>query len=84
MTMADSSSRKTLGDFELVKELGSGGMGTVWEAVQTSLGRRVALKLLAPLGLSPLVPFQEPRRPVVEPRGLEPLTSTLPVLRSPN
>ena len=52
--MVDSSSRKTLGDFELIKELGSGGMGTVWEAVQTSLGRRVALKLLAPhISMSP-------------------------------
>jgi len=37
-----------LGDFELIRELGSGGMGTVWEAVQTSLGRRVALKILTP------------------------------------
>ena len=44
---APRASRR-LGDFELIKELGSGGMGTVWEAVQTSLGRRVALKLLAP------------------------------------
>ena len=44
---APSASRR-LGDFELIKELGSGGMGTVWEAVQVSLGRRVALKMLAP------------------------------------
>ena len=43
-----------LGDFELIRELGSGGMGTVWEAVQTSLGRRVALKILAPhISMSP-------------------------------
>ena len=46
--MSESSKPHRLGDFELIKELGSGGMGTVWEAVQTSLGRRVALKLLAP------------------------------------
>jgi len=45
--VSESSKPRRLGDFELVKELGSGGMGTVWEAVQTSLGRRVALKLLA-------------------------------------
>ncbi|MCH2101753.1 MAG: serine/threonine protein kinase, partial [Planctomycetes bacterium] len=45
---AGVSQGKRLGDFELVRELGSGGVGTVWEAKQTSLGRRVALKILAP------------------------------------
>lgn len=37
-----------LGDFKLIRPLGSGGMGEVWEAYQVSLDRKVALKLIRP------------------------------------
>ena len=38
----------TMGDYKLIKKLGQGGMGAVFKAVQISLDREVALKVLSP------------------------------------
>lgn len=42
----DLSNLKQLGDYLLIREVGRGGMGVVFEAVHQSLGRRVAVKIM--------------------------------------
>lgn len=50
------SAGKRIGEFALLREIGRGGMGIVYEAEQVSIRRRVALKIL------PLAAVMDPRQ----------------------
>lgn len=54
--------QRRFGDYELIRELGRGGMGVVYEARHLSLNRTVALKMLHPARLSSAAQLQRFRQ----------------------
>lgn len=47
-TIDDAIPQLPTPDFSITKKIGSGGMGTVYEGIQHSLNRKVAIKILSP------------------------------------
>ncbi len=49
--LTDPLPPRSIGDFTILREIGRGGMGIVYEAIEESLGRHVAIKVMSAAGL---------------------------------
>lgn len=65
MNPADYLQGRQLGDFILQEELGRGGMGVVFRAIQQSLDREVAIKVLPPALASSSTSYERFRREAI-------------------
>ena len=63
---SDAGAPKRIGEFRIVRRLGGGGMGVVYLAVQESMKREVALKMVRP---GPAVLLRESRAVPARSRG---------------
>ena len=70
---------KQLGDYRIIREIGHGGMGVVYEAEQVSLGRHVALKVLPPSMVRGVRQLVRVRREVGKAAGYLHHTNIVPV-----
>ncbi len=78
VTVLQTRPPESLGDFQIVREIGRGGMGVVYEAVQKSLKRSVALKVVSALVATSDVQRERFRREAESAAGLH-HTNIVPV-----
>ena len=74
---ADGRTLERLGEYRIIREIGRGGMGIVYEAEQESLGRRVAIKVLP---FHALMTAKHMKRFQLEARAADGLVDLLEVL----
>jgi len=81
----DGKRLERVGDYRILREIGRGGMGVVYEAQQESLGRRVALKVLPGTlagDAKALARFQREAKAAARASQTHPINSEWPCFRS--